>query len=62
MVEVASICRIYSIVYLQFSQPKWVYRAKKLGAVFLNGTSQYAHGDLCVRDAIYVVALSSDLF
>ena len=58
IVVLASICKIYSMKYLW---PEWVYGPKKYSAVFLNGTSQYAHGDLCVCYAIHVVALSTDL-
>jgi hypothetical protein len=45
---------------MKYLWPKWVYRAKKIQRSFLNGASQYAHGDLLIRNLIYIVALSAD--
>ena len=57
----ASVNMLYKI-RMRYLSRKWVYRAKNFGRSFLNGASQYAHGDFCVCYAIYVVALSTNGF
>ena len=57
----ARVSTVYKIRMRYLAAEMGLAALKNWQQFFLNGASQYAHGDLCIRNAIHVVALSADL-